>query len=79
MSEMVDRVARAMVEHFRQGNKSAADEAQAVELFKSVARKAIEAMRKPTEDMILAAIDEMDSADEGAGATWAAMIEEALK
>lgn len=51
MSELVDRVALTIAQHFRDP-KTPMSEAQAVALFSSVARKVIAAMHDPTEAML---------------------------
>ncbi len=79
MSEMVERVARAMVEsrpipegHIR-GDVD-------WEFFRALARAAIAAMREPTSKMCQAATQIVPTWDDDASARkWRAMIDEALK
>jgi hypothetical protein len=81
MSEMVERVARAI--QAQSGHQPATDEGWnrpentlSVQNFRRMAKAAIEAMREPTEDMIQAGIDGPVGDTEG---KWQAMIDEALK
>lgn len=75
MSEMVKKVARAL---------SGADDpdgrqwyAVNPEYWETLARAAIEAMRKPTHDMVGVGIAALD--DENAISVWQAMLDEVLK
>lgn len=75
MSEMVERVARAMYD-FAEGagqweSASASDVAMATDL----ARAAIAAMREPTKGMYLAGLNSSGTIH----AVWEALIDEALK
>lgn len=76
MSEMVERVAKAICESSGQSWESAGDGYR--EICDGFARAAIEAMREPTEDMQEAA--DMDRTYYGHIATnnWRAMISAAL-
>lgn len=78
VSEMVDRVARAIADVFRSENKDRNPETlrQAAILFHPAARAAIEAMREPTEAMCNAGNAYPECV---ASWIWPAMITEALK
>jgi hypothetical protein len=84
MSEMVERVARAIwrvrekqfPERVQRTEPDGIDHATgAWELIEGFARAAIEEMRNPTPEMICAAFDCAGSI----GAEWQAMIDEALR
>jgi hypothetical protein len=64
MSEMVDRVAKAIDGRWNQGAMTS----------KELARVAIAAMREPTEEMLAAAYDPSDPLID----TWQAMIDTAI-
>ena len=73
MSEMVDRVARALIDadpHIHGYHETH------MEIKRPAARAAIEAMRQFTQEMAIAAIDERH---EGMADMWNAVIDEALK
>jgi hypothetical protein len=75
MSEMIERVARALCSldwgSLPEGG------GPVFEIYFRQARAAIEAMREPTEGMVLAAI--RADADDMPFAQWRAMIDEVLK
>jgi hypothetical protein len=78
MNEMVERVARALLDSCRTGNITRVDGARLM------ARAAIEAMREPTTAMIEAEPPDDGEFSKGnsaahAKAFWQAMIDEALK
>jgi len=72
MSEMVERVAKAIKESKRQGETITYEEA---------ARAAIAAMREATDDMVWSAksTDEGPNGWDGVRENWRAMIDEALR
>lgn len=80
MSEMIERVAQAIAAKYV-GEESKYLNSLSL-AYRGIARAAIEAMLKPTEAMIAAAVEEIDpgwieykSGEE----CWRAMIEEALR
>jgi hypothetical protein len=84
MSEMVERVARAIAKARHPGltwpTKSDPEYIQTVHTYLRDARAAIEAMREPTEEMIKASNREWDGrmSHRSSGA-WQVMIDAALK
>ncbi len=71
MSEMIERVAKALVEAWPSWGTWGDEEAR------KGARAAIEAMREPTEAMVIAGGKQLDCAFERQ--CWRAMIDAALK
>ncbi len=75
MSEMVERVARAVWEAtYTSPWGSSSMDAELMEVFRSRAVVAIKAMREPTEAMLRASYEPGPR-----GEKWRAMIDEALK
>ena len=72
MSEMIERVAHAIRVEFTGMFKE--DQAPA---YERLARAAIEALREPTEEMLIAS--EVDLNDFDVAAVWSVMIDAALK
>lgn len=81
MSEMVERVARAIAEEINGGKFDDArwynDDQR--DVHRRRARAAIEAMREPTEAMLTAGDSAMIRKDDAAADAWQAMVDEALK
>ena len=81
MSEMIERVAKALSEREGSGPWEGGLLGESGrEMWRKTARAAIEAMREPTPDMIQSAIPELlyDDQQDCIGAAYTAMIDEAL-
>ncbi|OQM74938.1 hypothetical protein [Manganibacter manganicus] len=77
---MIERVARALADTTHAGYESWDDVPQEMQTsFLIDARTAIEAMRKPTDTMLTAALFAMDTEDDSGGviSCWEAMIDAA--
>lgn len=84
MSDMVERVARALCRHAGAGHFKGRDLDAYVEIYwrghASGARAAVEAMRNPTDKMICASLDDHDkrSGRQSITECWNSMIDAAL-
>jgi hypothetical protein len=81
MSEMIERMAKAMCDAHIPGSWQTAEWPQRHHYIDQ-ARAAIEAIREPTQAMIAAACDDFDKRGRGQQSythIWQAMIDEALK
>lgn len=80
MSEMIERVARALWRQERDTRQH--DEPFKLSWYEDAARTAIDAMRPPTSQMVMVGADEVSGAKTAEGKafrSWVAMIDEALK